>query len=86
MWIGQERPEAFYSLRVLEGLLAPDTLGRVKREHLGEQIESEGRGIRVEGLELHSGLDRQRSDVPEIMISCAPAKCRSCGGELQTHS
>lgn len=48
---------------MLEGFLAADTFRRVKRQHLGEQIEREGRGVRVERLELDSRFDREGSDV-----------------------
>ena len=50
-------------VRVIERLLAGDTLRRVEVEQLLEQIDREGIGTREERGEGHARLDGQRADV-----------------------
>jgi hypothetical protein len=52
------------SLWVLEGFLTSESFRGIKREELGQQIKGERRSVRVERLELDSGFDGKRSNVP----------------------
>lgn len=54
---------------MLEGLIAANTLRRVEREELLQEIESGGRRVGVQGLELDTGLDWQRADVAAVSSS-----------------
>lgn len=42
---------------MIQCLLAADTFGRVKAQHLGEEVDGEGVSMRVEGCEWYSGFD-----------------------------
>lgn len=50
-------------VRVLERLVARDTLSGIKGEKLGEKVEGERVGLRVELLERNASLVRQGADV-----------------------
>ena len=42
---------------MVQRLLAADPFGRVKAQHLREEVDSEGVSMRVQGCEWDSGFD-----------------------------
>lgn len=53
----------YLQVRVIQRLLAANPLGRVKTQHLGEEVDCEGVGMGVQGCKRYSWFDGQRPDV-----------------------
>ena len=59
--IGRVMP--YRKIRVVQGLLAGDTLGRIEVEELGKKIDGEGVRAREECCERNTRFDGQRTNV-----------------------
>jgi hypothetical protein len=50
-------------VRVVKRLFARNPFRRIKREHLGQQVDGKWVGMRIEGRKGNAGFDGKRSDV-----------------------
>lgn len=64
----------YAEVRMIQGLLARDALGRVKVEHLLQEVDGERVGVGVERREWDAGLDGQRADV--VLCLCGGTRSR----------
>jgi hypothetical protein len=48
---------------MVQCLFTADSLGWVEAEHLGEEVDSKGIGVRIERGERDAGLDGERPDI-----------------------